>query len=228
MNGHLDEQLSAYLDGELEGAELASAESHLASCAECRADLEGLTRVAKRAASLDDRPPEKDLWSGIQGRIATPSTRDVVPLSSRRRFAFSMPQLAAAAIALMALSAGTGVVLSKGAQPQLAQGPVSIGPSTVRTVADTAAMDPGAFTAASYDSVIIGMQQMLASRRGTLDTSTIRVVEQSLVVIDLAIKQARAALSRDPGNMYLNGQLQRTLDRKLDVLRRAVTMPAAS
>ena len=44
----------------------------------------------------------------------------------------------------------------------------------------------------------------------------------------MAIKQAQDALRRDPGNMYLNGQLQRTLDRKLDVLRRAVTLPAAS
>ena len=77
---------------------------------------------------------------------------------------------------------------------------------------------------ASYDSAITGMQQMLASRRGQLDTSTVRIVEQSLTVIDLAIKQAREALSRDPGNMYLNGQLQRTLGRKLEVLRQVVTM----
>jgi len=107
MSGHLNENLSAYLDGELEGAELAAAEAHLESCAECRADLEGLTRVARRAAALDDRPPEKDLWSGIQNRLATPSTSDVVPLEPfRRRIAFTMPQLAAAAVAIMALSAG--------------------------------------------------------------------------------------------------------------------------
>jgi hypothetical protein len=31
-------------------------------------------------------------------------------------------------------------------------------------------------------------------------------------------------VSHDPGNMYLNGQLQRTLGRKLEVLRQVVTM----
>jgi anti-sigma factor RsiW len=214
MSGHLNEQLSAYLDGELEGAELAAAESHLAVCAECRADLEGLTRVAKRAASLDDRPPEHDLWSGIQSRIATPGTGDVVPLASRRRVAFTMPQLAAAAVVLMAVSAGVGFLAQRPVQ-QAAQ-PAR---SDVRMVAN-----PADITTASYDSAITGMQQMLASRRGSLDTSTVRIVEQSLTVIDMAIRQARDAVSHDPGNMYLNGQLQRTLGRKLEVLRQVVTM----
>jgi anti-sigma factor RsiW len=214
MSEHLDERLSAYLDGELEGTELSAAESHLAACAACRADLEGLTRVAKRAASLDDRPPEHDLWSGIQSRIATPGTSDVVPLSSRRRVAFTMPQLAAAAVLLMAISAGAGFLMQHPVS-QSAQQPFDAPPRMVAV---------GNPVMASYDSAITGMQQMLASRRGSLDTSTVRVVEQSLTVIDLAIKQAREALSRDPGNMYLNGQLQRTLGRKLEVLRQAVTM----
>jgi len=214
MSGHLNEQLSAYLDGELEGADRAAAESHLAECAECRADLEGLTRVAKRAASLDDRPPEHDLWAGIQSRIATPSTSDVVPIGSRRRVAFTMPQLVAAAIVLMAISVFAGILLQRPVQ-QNALRPSEAAPQMVPV---------GNPVTASYDSAITGMQQMLASRRGQLDTSTVRIVEQSLTVIDLAIKQAREALSRDPGNMYLNGQLQRTLGRKLEVLRQVVTM----
>ena len=37
MNAHLNEQLSAYLDGELAGEVLAQAEAHLAACAECLA-----------------------------------------------------------------------------------------------------------------------------------------------------------------------------------------------
>ena len=220
MNGHLNENLSAYLDGDLQDADLMAAESHLAACAECRAELDGLRRVVRRAASLDDRPPEKDLWSGIAGRLSTPSTSDVVPLESRRRrFAFTVPQLAAAAIALMALSSAAGIMMSRRPVQPGAPGPEG-GIVLVGNHPDV--------VTASYDSAITGMQQMLASRRGMMDTSTVRIVEQSLTVIDLAIRQAREALSRDPANMYLNGQLQRTLDRKLDVLRRAVSLPAAS
>jgi negative regulator of sigma E activity len=225
MTAHLNEKLSALLDGELEGAELVAAEAHLEACAACRADLEGLTRVARRAASLDDRPPENDLWAGIQSRLSTPSTSDVVPLESRRRrVAFTMPQLAAAAIALMALSAGAVRMIVPGQQRSDSRLPAP----AIGVTAIPAAYNPGDSTVASYDSAITGMQQLLKSRRGSLDTATARVVEQSLALIDFAIKQAREALAHDPGNMYLNGQLQRTLDRKLDVLRHAVTLPTAT
>jgi anti-sigma factor RsiW len=227
MTAHLNQALSAYLDGELDGAALAGAEAHLAACAECRAELDGLRQLVRRASSLDDRAPEKDLWAGIARQINTPSTADVVPLDSRRRrFAFTMPQLAAAAVALMALSSGAGVLLTHrtpGAAPARPGGAIA-----VRAVSPTPVSDGRGEGLASYDSAITGMQQLLATRRSQLDTATVRIVEQSLVVIDLAIRQAREALARDPNNMYLNGQLQRTLDRKLDLLRRVATMPAAS
>lgn len=223
MTAHLEEKLSAYLDGELEGAELESAELHLEACAECRAELEGLRRVVRRAATLDDQPPAKDLWAGISQRIATPSTSDVVPLQSRRRkFSFTMPQLAAAAALLMAVSAGVATVALR--QPTQTVTMRLDGPGRSQDVGYA----PGDFAVASYDSAITGMQAMLVSRRGSLDTSTVRVLEQSISLIDFAIKQAREALSRDPGNKYLNGQLQRTLGRKLEVLRNAVTLPVAS
>ena len=188
MSEHLNEALSAYLDGELDEAARAAAENHLAACAECRATLEGLRGLVRRAQTLDDRPPEHDLWAGIAERIGEPGTANVIPLAPRRRrFTFSVPQLAAAAVALPAQRA----------------------------------ID-------SYDAAIGELQQTLTARRGQLDTATVRVLEQSLRVIDLAIAQARAALTQDPNNQYLNSHLQRALDRKLDVLRRAATLPAVS
>ncbi|HEY2804797.1 MAG TPA: zf-HC2 domain-containing protein [Gemmatimonadales bacterium] len=220
MNAHLNENLSAYLDGELDGAALASADAHLAECGECREELEGLRRLMRRATALDDRPPEKDLWAGIARQLSTPSTADVVPIDSRRRrFAFTMPQLAAAAIALMALSAGAAsLTVRHAATPTIAAGAPAVRAVSVR--------DSNPAGVASYDSAIRGMQSLVKSRQ--LDTATARVVQQSLTVIDLAIRQAREALSREPNNMYLNGQLQRTLDRKLDLLRQVATLPVAS
>ena len=38
----LNERLSEYLDDELDAAERAAVEAHLAECGECRADLEAL------------------------------------------------------------------------------------------------------------------------------------------------------------------------------------------
>jgi len=215
MMAHLDEQLSAYLDGDLAGEDLARAEAHLAACAECRAELEGLRRLVRRAAALDDRPPERDLWAGIARQIATPDTRDVIPFAPRtRRFAFTMPQLAAAAALLMAISAGAVTLLQRPQAGVVGLRPVSL--------------SPGDVTVASYDSVITDMEHLLSTHRSQLDTATVRIVEASLREIDTAILQARTALAKDPNNRYLNGHLQRSLDRKLDLLRTAAMLPAAS
>lgn len=225
MTAHLDLELSAYLDEELDAAERARAQAHLAGCAECRATLEGLRRLVRRAGSLDDRPPERDLWPQIASRIGDASTADVIPLEPRRRrITFSVPQLAAAVLALMAVSTGIATVAVRGGlgAPATQAAPAEVG---VRAVG---AAVPGPTGLASYDAAIADLQRTLDTRRGQLDTATVRVLEQSLQVIDGAIAQARAALARDPNNPYLNGHLQRSLDRKLEFLRQVATIPVES
>src|SRR5260221_6681824 len=114
MSEHLNELLSSYVDDDVTALERMRVESHLAQCEQCRADLEGLRRVVRRAGTLDDRPPQNDLWAGIESRLHTADTSDVVPFASRRRrFAFTMPQLAAAAAVLVALSAGGASLLMR-------------------------------------------------------------------------------------------------------------------
>jgi hypothetical protein len=220
MNEHLGERLSSYLDGELVGEPLAAAEAHLAACAECRAALEDLRQLTSRARTLDDRPPERDLWNDIALRLPD-VTPGVVPLR-RRRFAFSLPQLAAAGIAVVALSSGAAVLLTHGART----------PAFPESTSSVIMAEPAGLASAkgiqSYDVAIRDLEATLASRRSTLDTATIRAVNQSLAIIDRAIRQAEAALAQDPNNMYLNDHLAHALDRKLEVLRRVTSMAAAS
>jgi hypothetical protein len=226
MNAHLNEQLSAYLDGDLAGEELTRVEAHLAACEACRAELDGLRRLVRRAGSLDDRPPEQDLWAGISSRIGTADTSDVIPLESRRRrFSFTVPQLAAAVVALMALSVAAGAMFSGSHRPVLADRPAA---DSAAPRARNVDLHPGDYTVTSYDSAIAGMETMLAERRGQLDTSTVRVLEQSLKTIDAAIAQARRAVAQDPNNRYLNGHLRQSLDSKLELLRQAATLPLQS
>jgi hypothetical protein len=224
MTAHLDLELSAYLDGELDEAARVRVEEHLAACDECRVVLDDLRQMVRRARALDDRPPARDLWPAIEARIASPSTADVVPLDSRRRrVSFSIPQLAAAAVALMALSGGIAATALRGGGTASSIGtPQQTG---LRPVGDALPAPTGL---ASYDAAIGELQQTLEVRRGQLDTATVRVLEESLEVIDRAIAQARAALARDPGNTYLNGHLRRSLDQKLELLRQVATLPVES
>jgi anti-sigma factor RsiW len=224
MSEHLNELLSSYVDDDVTALERMRVESHLAQCEQCRADLEGLRRVVRRAGTLDDRPPANDLWAGIESRLHSADTSDVVPFAPRRRrFAFTMPQLAAAAAVLVAVSAGGASLIMRGTAAPAA--PVATGATTKAALVNLA---PDAQISAGYEAPIRELQQTLQQRRGQLDTSTVRVIEQSLTVIDAAIRQAKAALARDPNNPYLNGHLQRAFDKKLDLLRQAATLPVVS
>jgi hypothetical protein len=56
-NKHVTEWLGAYYDGELQGARLHQVEQHLAECAECLAELEGMQELS---ALLHETAPAGD------------------------------------------------------------------------------------------------------------------------------------------------------------------------
>src|SRR5688500_2799827 len=102
MHDEWNDRLSEYLDGELEPPDRAALETHLAGCEACRADLADLRAVVSRARSVPDRAPSADLWPGVAARIGTAPRQALI----RRRFAFTLPQLVAASLALIVASGG--------------------------------------------------------------------------------------------------------------------------
>ena len=79
---------------------------------------------------------------------------------------------------------------------------------------------------AVYDQEIALLQQMLDSRRAELDPATTVVLENNLRIIDLAIRDSRAALARDPASGFLTEQLTMALDKKLQLMRTAAKLPS--
>lgn len=222
------DRLSEYLDGELPEGDRIALEAHLQSCAECSGIVVDLRRVVRRARTLKPQAPTNDLWPAIAQRIgAKPPTGAIVDLASRRamprRWAFSLPQLAAAGIALMAVSGGTAWMLSNSARPDTVSSVVMV-PSS--TPAVTVAARPSA--AQSYAAAVADLEQVLDQGRGKLDSTTVRVIEQNLAAIDRAIAEAQKALAADSANMYLNTHLAETMRRKLDLLRQAAALVPVS
>jgi hypothetical protein len=175
--------------------------------------------VVAAAGALPDELPERDLWPGIAGRLGLPAGPvEVVPLAPRRaarRFAFTLPQLAAAAIAFLLLGAGGVWVARDGAPTSVAERPAAgaAGTPTAR-VADF----PGE---AGYAEAVGELERILEENRDRLDPATVQAVEQNLAIIDQAIEDTRRALAGDPADPYLNRHLAATLQRKVDVLRQA-------
>src|SRR5687768_15313701 len=79
-----------------------------------------------------------------------------------------------------------------------------------------------------YNQEITRLRVILDQRRGDLDSATVITVEKSLKAIDQAIIDARAALSGDASNSFLNEQLNRALEKKLGVLRRVALLPVGA
>jgi hypothetical protein len=64
------ERLSEFLDGELVPSEHAACEAHLAGCERCRGLLDDLRKLRQATRALPERPPESDLWPGIERELA--------------------------------------------------------------------------------------------------------------------------------------------------------------
>ncbi|MGK7312294.1 MAG: anti-sigma factor family protein [Candidatus Longimicrobiales bacterium M2_2A_002] len=219
-NRHETARLSDYLDGELTATARAEVDAHLADCPECADTLEELRTVVHEAGRLPELPPAHDLWPGIEARLLPRGDRlaeagpDVVPISRARRVVMTVPQLVAAAIALVLFSAG-GMWLTVGGGGEPDASPVVTAPQAapVTTVMFT-----------ESDRAMTQLEQEYRSQRSELDPETIRVVERNLAIIDQAIKEARDALASDPASGFLSAHLANAMRQKMDLLRRATTI----
>jgi anti-sigma factor RsiW len=253
VNDHRTERLSDFLDGALEPRERDAVERHLAECDACAATLEQLREVRSRAAALAPIPPDRDLWSAIEARLDQPEPRrEVVDLAAERarrarRLSFTLPQLAAAAAALVVVTAaGTWsafrvTLASRGAPAtSVASGPAAAigtpdedaaGPSGAaapagaarsasrRIPADAASATVARFDSRPYDLAIADLERALAENRDRLNPATVKVLEKNIALIDSAIVDARRALAADPASLYLNNHLAATMKRKVELLR---------
>jgi tetratricopeptide (TPR) repeat protein len=214
-------QLSDYLDDELSSGERQAIDAHLVDCEACRRTLEELRRVIAHASNLEDSAPVANLWPGIEARIGSESRRARVSPFRRAisaRLSFTIPQVAAAGLALIVLSGGL-VWMARSGDPR-----ADVQPIGAQVQEDDPAIARANFADKHYDRAIAELQSTLDQGRKSLDPETVRVLEENLAAIDRAIEQCRRALDADPSNVYLNTHLAEARQRKLLLLRRATAL----
>jgi hypothetical protein len=282
-----DARLAAWLENDLDDAGASAMEVHAASCEGCGTLAADVRAIHARAASLPELTPSRDLWSGIEERIAAP----VIPIgapalvagpgrqsaAASRRRTWLRPGIAAAALVIVTAGlthllesgvasrpASGATVASRPAHPTLdphdtvggslaippahapgspagasAAATKSPAPARLLASAPTAAAPVLAADAeayqltgnlavrnveASYGREITRLRAIVDRNRGQLDTSTVRVLEHNLQVIDSAIVQCRRALQHDPGSRFLIESLDDALRSKVELLRTTATM----
>jgi hypothetical protein len=229
MKTHVSDQLSEYLDNELSARERDVIDAHLRDCADCANELDALRRLVAYAATLpsEDVLPPRDLWPGIHARIVRSNVVPIRTGDGTRRVSLSIPQLAAAAVLLIALSAATAWYLRGGVASETSvSAPTTIQAEVEPTPAPDAVRLVN-FADAQYDAAVSDLERALEERRNDLNPRTVEILERNLKLIDAAIAQARQALEEDPGNAYLNRHLVESRRRKLELLRRATAINEA-
>jgi hypothetical protein len=201
------------------------------------ARLEPRTAAARFEPHTEDARFEPRTDAALPRPEAAPG---VLPLQARReppapavrprrarfdwgRARFSAQHLAAAALLFVSLSAGAIWLLAGGSgAPDSVMGTVvhaaGNGYDSHRLVGSPPAP---AVTGSAYAAEAAELEVTLAELRTQLDPATVDVIERSIAAIDQAIADARAALVADPGNPHLDRQLDSTIRKKHDILRRA-------
>ena len=210
-------------------------ESHRASCAECTAVWTELEGISAQAARLPLLTPSRDLWAGIDTRLARHGVTElpvtVAPRPvARRWFARPAVRLAAAASLLVAVSAGITWTYAKSTAPQASATGRSIeelggNRAAVTTVVQPASLDE---TVATMDHEIAALRLLLDERRERLDPRTVSVLEANMQLIDKAIAESKAALEADPSSRFLAAQYARAYASKITLLRDVATIPAGT
>ena len=240
----LDTMLANHLEGDLDWRTRAMVESHLSECLRCAALVRDLRAIERDARELPELEPSRDLWAGIAERIETP----VIALGKKeapRAWLNRPARLAAAAVLLVAGTAGTTYMLSRNANShdsgtrvasRIDSG-ITAGASTASTPNVTPQGSRGVATTASivrqkdlpavvtYDREINALRGVLELRRNDLDPATVAVLENSLQTIDHAIADAKAAIVKDSASAFLHDQLNKALEKKLGLLRTVALLP---
>ncbi len=230
--------LPDYLDETLAPDAAREAAAHAAACTTCRALVRDLQEIRTQARALPALRPARDLWQGIEARIASPSAHrsDVSTRAAERPVGARVsamrrwfgPQYATRVSALAA-----GLVIATAGITYMAtralvgspHGPALTSPANTIVVAGPA-RSVAQTSEYIYDAQITSLHQILEQRRARLDPKTVAVIEHNLAVIDTAIAQSKQALQHDPANGFLADQLDRDLNTKLELLRTVALLPS--
>lgn len=238
MENAWTERVSDYVDGALDPAEAARFEARMAEDPDLARAVEDVRALVTQAADLDGIDPPDHLWDSIAAQL--PPRHQAAPVvdlqqeRERRGLSFAGWPAIAAAITLAVISGAMGWILRGEPVPSTDQ-PV-VADTTPRAVDTETAAEPDWFAAADAVNArfeeenahlaesIRELEEVLIANRENLDEETQAIVEDNLILIDQAIRDAMAALGQDPDSEYLRTHLASSMKRKARLLEDATRL----
>jgi hypothetical protein len=214
MTDHLTtDRLSDYVDGVLNPSDVADVERHVNVCADCARDVSRMRALLGAASALPRAiEPPPATWSAVRDAIEARKVATLPLVEVQRPRKLSWRWLAAASVLVVA-AIGTAIGFSRESnrsQPATAYTLSTRTPSVVAMMIDR-----------HYMPAIDQLTASLRDAPGQPPRKNVPAVARSLVIVDSAIAETRAALIRDPGNRNIADLLAANYQRKLDLLKRA-------
>lgn len=214
--------LDDFVDGTLPEGERREVARHLEGCPECRtSDARMRALLAEVGALPRSIPPRRDPWPSIAERIMAGKVVDFDYARRSKRWYL----VGAAAVAVAVLVAAVSLVTALLVRSERGSRMASV-PERPATTAVTPASLELTQAQATYDAARKQLLAALAARKASLSPQTVAIVERNLKVINEAVAEMQTALARDPGNRELPALLMTAYQQEIDLLQRAIQLPA--
>ncbi|HEY4670752.1 MAG TPA: zf-HC2 domain-containing protein [Gemmatimonadaceae bacterium] len=209
--------LDDYVTGDLTEDARAPVADHVASCAVCSAEVDGLKRVLSRATQLPKSiDPPAEAWSNIRAAIQRDQAAGGSGPDRLRKPIWRRPVAVAAAAAIVtAVLSSTMTALYLGSRSPDSSQTTAVGNNSTAILASFTIEEN------NYLRTAAALQDVLDQQEASLAPETVAQLKASLRTIDEAILEARNALARDPSNKMLVEMLSGNYRQKVDLLRRS-------
>ena len=204
-----------YVDGDIDEARRASLESHLATCASCRAVVADFSVIRAATLTLEAHVPPPDVWRRLSAAIEA-EPKPFFGLGGAYWWRALAP--AAAMVVLVVALSWTAGRLTPVATERLAR-------ATTGTVSEPASIVAEYQLAErNLTNTIAGLERIAADDRSTLDMETADVLQANLTVLDGAIGESRDALQKEPENDVAQQSLFDALRDKIALLQDTIAL----
>jgi hypothetical protein len=205
-NQHISaEELSAFVDSDLEAGRKTAVAAHIESCAECKNEVEALMGLKSGLANLASAEPSRDLWPAVQ-RAAAEKPQSALASWLKRFWMVPTASLAGAAAALLVVMLVSGTPQPGPEEPK---GKMSALASVQKAEVD-------------YRNAIAALEGEFHSESPDWSPEVKQVVVDSLAEIDRSIEKCRVAMGENPDDREAQEAILTAYQHKVDFLTELV------
>ena len=209
-----DAQIGDYVDGAMDEAQRASFESHLATCASCRAAVADFSVIRAASLSLEPQVPPPHVWRKLSAAIEA-EPKPFLGVGGTQWWRAFAP-VAAMAVLVASLSWTAAQLTSVPGERLATRTPVTQSePVSILAEYQLAERD--------LSNTIEGLER-IATDRTPLDMETADVLKANLTVLDGAIGESREALKKEPENDVAQESLFEALRNKVALLQDTIAL----